>query len=200
MIGGIAWVAAAVASLAAGALLVCPAGECRTLAFDEAALMLAQGWQASWLDAGFAALTWLGSLYVLIPLSLLLFWRMRAPWRASLPMAVAGAAALAQLAKLIVVRPRPELYPALVDMPADASFPSAHAMQAAAFVVAWLCRPGANPGIGAILAAAGLVLLVSLSRIHLQVHFPSDVVFGAAAGACWALALRSLFLRKMAQP
>ncbi len=72
MIGGIAWVAAAVASLAAGALLVCPAGECRTLAFDEAALMLAQGWQASWLDAGFAALTWLGSLYVLIPLSLLL--------------------------------------------------------------------------------------------------------------------------------
>lgn len=198
MIGGIAWIAAAVASLAAGAFLVCPAGECRTLAFDEAALVLAQGWQARWLDAGFAALTWLGSLYVLIPLSLLLAWRMQAPWRGYLPLAVVGAAVLAHAAKLIVLRPRPELYPALVDMPADASFPSAHTMQAAAFVVAWLWRPGASPGIGALLAAASLALLVSFSRIHLQVHFPSDVVFGAAAGICWALALRSLFLRRAA--
>lgn len=199
MTGAFAWAAGAVASLAAGAVLVCPEGYCRELAFDIAGLTLAQGWQVRWLDAAFAALTWLGSLYVLIPLSLLLAWRMPAPWRGYLPLAVAGAAALAQLAKLVVMRPRPELYPSLIDVPADASFPSAHAMQAVAFAVAWLWRPSARPGIGALLAAAGLVLLISLSRIHLQVHFPSDVVFGAAAGACWALALRSLFLRKADQ-
>lgn len=193
MTGPIAWAAAAVASLAVGAFLVCPAGDCSALVVDAAGLALAQGWQARWLDAGLAALTWLGSLYVLIPLSLLLAWQMPRPWRGFLPLAVAGAAALAHLAKLIVMRPRPELFPSLVDMPADASFPSAHAMQATALAVAWLLRPGARPGIGPMLAAAGLVLLVSLSRIHLQVHFPSDVFFGVAAGACWALALRNFF-------
>ncbi len=194
-----AWTAAAIACLVAGAALTCPAGECRTLALDTAGLALAQGWRMGWLDAAFAALTWLGSLYVLIPLSLLLAWRMRAPWRVYLPLAVAGAAAMAQLAKLIVMRSRPELFPALVEVPADASFPSAHAMQAAALALAWLLRPGVRPGIGAMLVAAGMVLLVSFSRIHLQVHFPSDVVFGAAAGACWALALRNFILCREAR-
>lgn len=196
----IPWSAAAIAALAAGAALVCPAGSCRTSSIDLAGLTLARSWQTGWLDAAFAALTWLGSLYVLLPLALLAAWRRGSQHRFHLPLAVAGAAVLAQSAKLLVERPRPDLFPALIAMPADASFPSAHAMQATAFALAWLLRPEARPGAGATFAAAALVLLVCASRIHLQVHFPSDVVFGVAAGACWALALDKPITRKASKP
>jgi membrane-associated phospholipid phosphatase len=35
-------------------------------------------------------------------------------------------------------------------------------------------------------------MLVGLSRIHLQVHFPSDVIVGMLAAALLVLALREL--------
>ena len=34
--------------------------------------------------------------------------------------------------------------------------------------------------------------LVAWSRLHLQVHFPSDIVFALAAGTIWVVALRRL--------
>jgi undecaprenyl-diphosphatase len=37
-----------------------------------------------------------------------------------------------------------------------------------------------------------MAILVGLSRLYLQVHFASDVMFGAAAAVLWVLALRSL--------
>jgi undecaprenyl-diphosphatase len=109
---------------------------------------------------------------------------------AFLPLALLGATALAQAAKVLVARPRPDLFPALVAMPADASFPSAHAMQATAFALAWLLRPGARPGPLAAAVAVLLVLAVAGSRVYLQVHFPTDVLFGMTAAALWVVALR----------
>ena len=53
-------------------------------------------------------------------------------------------------------------------------------------------RPGARPNLGEWLAGAALVLLVSYSRIHLQVHFPSDVLVGILAAALLVLSLREL--------
>jgi hypothetical protein len=44
-------------------------------AWDQAGLALAHAARAPWLDAVFAAITWLGSLAVLLPLALLLWWR-----------------------------------------------------------------------------------------------------------------------------
>lgn len=60
-------------------------------------------------------------------------------------LALVGASALGHLLKLIVERPRPDLFPPLIPMPQDWSFPSAHAVQATAFALAWLLRPGASP-------------------------------------------------------
>ncbi|MBK7470138.1 MAG: phosphatase PAP2 family protein [Betaproteobacteria bacterium] len=42
-------------------------------------------------------------------------------------------------------------------------------------------------------AAASIILVVALSRLYLQVHFPTDVAIGVIAGAAWAIGLR-LFL------
>jgi len=186
----------AVAALIAGGWLVCPAGACRTPGVDAAGLAALHDWRDHRLAPAVVAVTWLGSLFVLLPGALLLAWRRRpgTPPRAGafVPLALIGAAALAHLAKLAIARPRPDLLPALVAMPADPSFPSAHAMQATAFAVAWLLRPGARPGAAEAVAALLLAAAVAGSRVVLQVHFVSDVAFGVIAAILWVFALRSL--------
>lgn len=196
---------AALLVLACGALLACPGQPCAVPAFDAAGLAAANAWRTGWLDRGFMILTWLGSLYVLLPAALLLAWRAS---RASLPRAAAfvpgaliGAALLARLTKLAIERPRPDLFPAVIAMPDDASFPSAHAMQATALIAAWLLRPGARFAYGEALAGGLLIAAVALSRVYLQVHFPSDVAFGMVAALLWVMALRGLPLwQKAVQP
>jgi len=185
-----------VAVLAAGGWLVCPAGACRTPGVDAAGLAALHDWRDHRLAPAVVAVTWLGSLFVLLPGALLLAWWRRAgtpAWAgAFVPLALIGAAALAHLAKLAIERPRPDLVPALVAMPADPSFPSAHAMQATAFAMAWLLRPGTRSGAAAVVAALLLAVAVAGSRIYLQVHFVSDVAFGVIAAILWVLALRCL--------
>lgn len=149
-------------------------------------------------DAFFLAVTWLGSLWLLLPLALLLAWRTSDRRRLALPGALLAAAALCHALKIGVDRPRPLLHEALVALPADASFPSAHAAQAMAFALlagALLPAPWRRPALPLLLAAAALV---GLSRLHLQVHWPSDVLAGWLLGAVVALAGLRLFRRPAA--
>jgi undecaprenyl-diphosphatase len=101
------------------------------------------------------------------------------------PLLAAAALLTASLAsgalKDMVGRLRPpladEALSALVALPADTSFPSGHATSAfaAAGVVAALHPRLRVPVIG-------IAALVALSRVYLGVHFPADVVAGAALG------------------
>jgi undecaprenyl-diphosphatase len=173
---------------------VCPDGACRALDFDHELLAALHALQRPWLDAILTGATWLGSVAVLLPAALALSWRYRrhGPPGAALllPIAVGGAWLLAHAGKLLVARPRPDLYPALISTPADLSFPSAHALQITAFALAWVLAAGSRPGWAGVTAAALIVLVVALSRLYLQVHFPSDVVIGVIAGAAWVVGLR----------
>jgi undecaprenyl-diphosphatase len=65
-----------------------------------------------------------------------------------------------------------------VRMPASTSFPSGHSGSAAAFAVS---VGEMLPGLRLPLRAAALV--VAFSRIYTGVHYPADVVVGAAVGA-----------------
>lgn len=166
---------------------------------DAALLTLLAGWQDPRWTALFGAVTWLGSLAVLLPLALLIAWRsaLAAGWRrwqawGFMPAAVGGAALIAHLLKITIDRARPDLFPPLVTLPADASFPSAHSMQVTAFVLAWLLVSANIRRPGPVCAGLMLILTVGLSRIYLQVHFPGDVLFGILFGALWVLALRAL--------
>lgn len=156
--------------------------------------------RSAWLDAFFRAVTWLGSLAVLAPLALVaaLECARRGLRREGVLLAgaLASAAALSHLAKLAFARPRPDLFTPLVAMPADLSFPSAHSAQAAAFALGLLLMlhgrrdSGSGPAFTAIAAiATAIVTLVALSRLYLQVHFPSDVLAGLVlgAGCAWSL-------------
>lgn len=157
---------------------------------DAAWLKLMYDWQHPWLSAGMGAVTWLGSLFVLLPLAVLAGWGRTGGL--FLPAALLGASGIAQAIKWLVDRARPDAYPSLVAMPADASFPSAHAMQVAALVTAWLLWSGNVSRPGHVALGMLLVLVVALSRTYLQVHFLSDVLFGIAAGALWAVLLKVL--------
>lgn len=189
---------AAPAVLLVGAGSICLAGDCRPGAFDAAGMALAARGHAPLADAVFRILTWAGSIVVLGPLALahaVFAWRhQRSPGALFVPLALAGAALLAFAAKIVVDRERPQVA-ALIDMPADASFPSAHALQASAFAMAWLLAPGRGCRQWRMPEKALAILVVALvawSRLHLQVHYPSDILFGLAAGALWAVSLRRL--------
>lgn len=100
----------------------------------------------------------------------------RAQWRRG-TYAVAGAYALNTALKLLVRRRRPHVagLPALVSTPTGLSFPSAHATTS--FTAARAFAPLLAPS--ALYAFAGGL---ALSRLYLGVHYPSDVLAGAALG------------------
>lgn len=163
---------------------------------DSTLLAWAYDWRHPALNAVMGMLTWLGSLAVLLPLALACAWQTRPgaqlSQRAFIPAAVLGSASIAHLLKWLIDRERPELFPSLIAMPADSSFPSAHAFQISAFVAAWLATTGGWRHAGQLVCGIVLVLLVGLSRIYLQVHFPSDVAFGIVGGLLWVVLLLRL--------
>ncbi len=87
--------------------------------------------------------------------------------------------------KLLVRRPRPSgRLRGRLRMPRSYSFPSGHATSAFAFATA-VSREA--PTLGPFLIP--LASLVAFSRVYLGVHYPSDVVFGAAVGVASGLAV-----------
>jgi hypothetical protein len=101
----------------------------------------------------------------------------RGEWRRATA-TVAGVYALNTAIKRVVGRRRPELegLPPIVRTPTTLSFPSAHA--SAAFAGAGLYTRLGLPAAPLYALATGL----ALSRLYLGVHYPSDVLAGAALG------------------
>jgi len=109
----------------------------------------------------------------------------RPAWQAAL-CAVAGTYVLNTAVKLAVRRKRPRLdgLPPLSATPTQLSFPSAHSSTAVAAALLY----------GRLVAPAWpfwvLAATLSYSRLYLGVHYPSDVLGGAALGAVVGLASR----------
>ena len=80
--------------------------------------------------------------------------------------------------KLLIRRPRPSLagLPALTETPTQFSFPSAHA--ATSFAGALSYSRLTVPAV----PLYALAVSLSLSRLYLGVHYPSDVIAGALLG------------------
>lgn len=113
----------------------------------------------------------------------------RVGWAAAgLSAFLAHAAAVA--VKRVVRRPRPAAtrLHVLVSTPSDLSFPSAHVASTTAMAVA--CTPILGIAVPAAVAAAQMA-----GRVILGVHYPTDVVAGAALGALVAVGVRHSFAR-----
>lgn len=168
--------------------------------WDHYLLGLAHGLRGFRLDRFFALITWAGSLSILVPVTALIGGFLARNGRVAeswlLALSLAGVALFSRLAKLWFARPRPDVFPVIGEIPLDASYPSAHTAQIVAFGVAlcWILKPEKQGLIYYSLTVTALLLaaLVALSRIYLQVHFPSDVVGGALLGMLWVLGLFNL--------
>lgn len=183
-----AWTAAA-GLLWAGAATLCPSAACVIPSMDSRTLEELHALRTPWLTACFSAVTWLGSMWVLLPTAAALCaWQYHKSNRALAllpPLALTGGWLLAHLTKFAVARPRPDLHETLITLPADSSFPSAHTLQIAAFSLAALLAANQQRNWLATFFALLTVSLVALSRLYLQVHFPSDVLFGLLAAMVW---------------
>jgi undecaprenyl-diphosphatase len=96
---------------------------------------------------------------------------------------------IAQLLADLVSRPRPYVTHAadahlFIARSADPSFPSDHATAAFAIAVALLLRHR-QAGV----LALGLAVLVSVGRVAVGTHYPTDVLAGAAIGTAAALVI-----------
>ena len=101
---------------------------------------------------------------------------------------VAGAEALDSVLKSLFQRARPEPLGGWLGQ--AYSFPSGHATVAAAFYLfltylVWR-RLGRVGRIAVVVGATLLVLLIGISRVYLEAHYPSDVLAGFATGFLWA--------------
>lgn len=96
-----------------------------------------------------------------------------------------GATSISWLLKVLVDRPRPMLWPRLVQ-DYGASFPSGHSVYAAGFacifiIMCWRTKwRFAVSGLG-----LAWMFFMGLSRVYLGVHYPSDVLAGWALGWGW---------------
>jgi undecaprenyl-diphosphatase len=145
------------------------------------------------LDDVFVALSRIGSqgaIWLLIGVLAALYWRRPAIFLyvalADLVAGVSGA-----LLRQAIGRERPPLrFPEphpLVHVPGNPSFPSGHAATsfACAATLAWLTP--LSP-----IALYALATLIAFSRVYVGVHYPLDVIGGAALGLGVATALRLL--------
>lgn len=137
------------------------------------------------LDSFFLGLTRVagsyGQLWLIIAALLLIF---KATRRAGISVLIAYLAVylLGQIIlKQLISRPRPcqidQAFALLVARPSSSSFPSTHSAWAFGAATAIFMR---HRKLGS--AAYAVAALIAFSRLYMFLHFPTDVLFGAAMG------------------
>ena len=144
------------------------------------------------LDHFFSSITWLGSMWVLLPMYIILTLTLSPHFEnieKLLGIGFWGAFLTTYALKYELERKRPHFFPSLNELPIDPSFPSAHTAQIVAFtLLLWLIVYN-GPSLFGTLFTAVLVLIalgVALSRMYLQVHFPTDVIAGGLIAISWS--------------
>lgn len=168
--------------------------------FDAPLLWKMHGLHSPGLDQFFTLLSKLGYEWFLIPADVLivvaLLWRKR--WREASFVAISfvGSALLNLGSKQFFQRDRPSLWESIAPE-STFSFPSGHAMGSMTLAVtvvllAWNTRwrwP-------VLVLAPAFSVLVSVSRVYLGVHYPSDILAGWCAALVWVVGCFLVMFRR----
>lgn len=173
--------------------------ESAALPLDRLLLSFAAERRNELLDMFFYVVTWAGSFYILGPVTIiaifLLVHKHLYTAAALLGIGFSGAALLCHIVKYYIERPRPDLYPQLVEITREPAFPSGHVTQITAFSLSILLLSrflGSSWRLTVCILLSILTLLVALSRIYLQVHYPSDVLGGLLLAIAWVIAIHMI--------
>ena len=151
----------------------------------------------------FQCLTWAGSIFILVPLAavtaFLLFVRVQRAEALMLISGLAIAAIVGRILKYLFSRERPDLYPALVDTYTDLAFPSVHVTQISVYCLLLFMVLRIQSKVLNIMLAMMLLMLVlgvAISRLYLQVHYPTDIIGGLLLGVTCAGIAGIIFIKR----
>jgi undecaprenyl-diphosphatase len=173
-----------------------------TQSFDEAVRQTVHTWASPWLTFLMLRVTLCGSELVLVPLGVVILWRLLASRRrhAAVMLAIAslGGEGLNQILKVVFGRPRPDEAFFGYQLPQSYSFPSGHALVSCCFFgsLAAILTRRKHAGVTTYLIWAGAsaaAALIGFSRIYLGVHYASDVLAGYSAAIVWVAAVRAAY-------
>lgn len=159
--------------------------------FDAPLLWRMHALHGPGLDAAFVFISRVGYQWGVIPVDILIVLVLAAVrrWReaAFAALSFAGSALLNIASKQFFQRDRPSLWESIAPE-STYSFPSGHAMGSMTLAVvvillAWNTRWRWPVTVAAVMFA----LLVSLSRVYLGVHYPSDILAGWCAALVWVV-------------
>jgi undecaprenyl-diphosphatase len=166
----------------------------KTQALDDAVIRWMGAHHTRALDAAMIELTALGTgtvVIMIVAVAALFLVLTSHKYSAILLLAsTAGGLVLNGMLKIGFNRPRPSIFLPEVHT-VSSSFPSGHAMSAAivystvAYLAARLHKRRWARWL-VMTAAFVVIALISISRLYLGVHYPSDVVAGVAIGLAWA--------------
>lgn len=157
--------------------------------FDMSIISFVQGMEASWLTVILKTFTWIGSGYVVVPVTLMAFFLLyfvyqRRGQAILFVTVIIGTISSNELLKLYFQRERPEIH-RIIDA-GGLSFPSGHTMMAVSLYaiiayVLWQNLKSLGSRVLLILFTVFMILMIAVSRIYLGVHYPSDIAGGIAA-------------------
>ena len=169
--------------------------EQQRFAFESPFMLWLHAHSTPVLDRLAVILAYVGGYQVIAPVSAVLtfiLWKRSYLSARFFVVAVLGAALLNGVMKFAFHRPRPELWPRLIQE-SGASFPSGHSMYSAAFVTALILLAWNSRFRWLALTLGTLfTLIVGWSRVDLGVHYPTDVLAGWLTGVAWVLGVYGL--------
>lgn len=161
--------------------------------FDTNILSYYHNIQNKTLDFFFETITWLGSLWILLPLYMvLLAFLFKTGYKNILVVSLMffGAVITTNIVKYMIDRKRPDIFETIGDLPFDPSYPSGHTTQVTIFsliLVFLLFEYGLSNKLIYCFFIFMICSLVISSRMYLQVHYFSDILGGILVAFIWFL-------------